>query len=124
MKKTCGGCGFFGDRGWHGAIMAGFRGGEVFFTVRYSRCIRYVFAVAAVGRCGLSPKGWKKGDENACRRGNGGKSLSRKGYVVLFTDLSTGNGDKYGTVRVDMKKRPRRGCRCLRALCQSGKGMG
>ena len=31
---------------------------------------------------------------NACRMGKGGKSLSGKGKVVLFTDLSTENGDK------------------------------
>ena len=32
MKKTGrGNAGFFGDKGWHGGIMAGFRGGRGFF---------------------------------------------------------------------------------------------
>ena len=34
--------------------------------------------------------------ENACRRGRGCKRLSGKGKAALFTDLSTGNGDKSG----------------------------
>ena len=35
-----------------------------------------------------------KGDGNACRTGRGCKPLSGKGKAVLFTALSTGNGDK------------------------------
>lgn len=35
-----------------------------------------------------------KGDGNACRTGRGCKLLSGKGKAVLFTGLSTGNGDK------------------------------
>ena len=63
-----------------------------------------VFAVLSVdGESGAAggkpnPAGWRctvAGDGvNACRMGKGGKSLSGKGKVVLFTDLSTENGDK------------------------------
>ena len=39
-----------------------------------------------------------KGDGNACRTGRGCKLLSDKGKAVLFTGLSTGNGDKVAAV--------------------------
>ena len=63
-----------------------------------------VFAVLSVdGESGVAggkpnPAEWRctvAGDGmNACRMGKRGKSLSGKGKVVLFTDLSTENGDK------------------------------
>lgn len=47
-----------------------------------------------------------KGDGNACRTGRGCKLLSGKGKAVLFTALSTGNGDKVVSVA---------GCVCVGA---------
>ena len=48
---------------------------------------------------------------NACRMGSWDKSLSEKGKAVLFTDLSTENGDK--TVR-----HGKSGCRVQVVLSQ------
>ena len=47
-----------------------------------------------------------KDDGNACRTGRGCKLLSDKGKAVLFTALSTGNGDKVVSVA---------GCACVGA---------